>query len=75
MKHLRFMLFFLCLGFGFHAYSQVTVSLGTRSGAGSSNVLLTTSTTSNKYSRTMSLYTASEILTAGGVAGTISSLG
>jgi hypothetical protein len=56
------------------ATAQTTISLGTFSGAGSTNVLLSTSTTVNRYSRTMSLYTASEIIAAGGNAGSITSL-
>ena len=56
------------------AVSQITVSLGTQTGAGSTNVLLSTSTTTNRYSRTISLYSASEIINAGGQAGSISSL-
>jgi hypothetical protein len=55
-------------------FAQVTISLGTYTGASSSNVLLSTSTTTNKYSRTISLYSASEIFAAGGLAGTITSL-
>src|SRR5690606_6727036 len=54
--------------------AQTTVSLGTYTGAGSTNVLLSTSTTTNKYSRTISIYTASEILLAGGMPGNITSL-
>ncbi len=54
--------------------AQLTVSLGTHTGSGSTNVLLSTSTTSNRYSRTMSIYTASEIIAAGGMAGLITSL-
>lgn len=54
--------------------AQVTVSLGTYTGAGSTNVLLSTSTSTNKYSRTFSIYTAAEIIAAGGFAGTITSL-
>lgn len=54
--------------------SQVTVSLGIKNGQGSTNVLLSTSTTTNKYSRTMSIYSASEIINGGGFAGTISKL-
>lgn len=64
----------LCCFFAGSAMAQVTISLGTYTGASSTNSLLSTSTTTNKYSRTISLYTASEIMTAGGVAGTISSL-
>ena len=54
--------------------SQVTVSLGTYTGEGSTNVLLSTSTTSNRYSRTISIYTEAEITAAGGMAGVISKL-
>ncbi|MEO5775628.1 MAG: T9SS type A sorting domain-containing protein [Flavobacterium sp.] len=62
------------LAFNFQMTAQVTVSLGTLTGASSTNALLSTSTTINRYSRTMSLYTAQEINTAGGMAGFISSL-
>ncbi|MES2747157.1 MAG: T9SS type A sorting domain-containing protein [Bacteroidota bacterium] len=62
------------LAFNFQMVAQVTVSLGTSTGAGSTNVLLSTSTTNNRYSRTMSLYTAQEITAAGGMAGAISKL-
>ncbi len=62
------------LAFNFQMVAQVTVSLGTSTGAASTNVLLSTSTTTNKYSRTMSLYTAQEITAAGGMAGAISKL-
>ncbi len=62
------------LTFNSQMIAQVTVSLGTSTGAASTNVLLSTSTTVNRYSRTMSLYTAQEITTAGGMAGVISSL-
>ncbi len=56
------------------AMAQVTVSLGTYTGSASTNALLSTSTTINRYSRTISLYTASEIIAAGGTAGDITSL-
>jgi len=56
------------------SFSQVTVSLGIKNGQGSTNVLLSTSTTTNKYSRTMSIYSASEIIIGGGFAGIISKL-
>ena len=58
----------------FPSLAQVTVSLGTYTGNGTTNVLLSTSTTTNRYSRTISLYTASEIIAEGGMAGVISSL-
>jgi hypothetical protein len=56
------------------AVSQTTISIGTKTGQGSTNVLLSTSTTINRYSRTISLYNPNEIIGAGGVAGTITSL-
>ena len=62
------------LAFNSQMIAQVTVSLGTSTGAASTNVLLSTSTTINRYSRTMSLYTAQEIIAAGGMAGVISKL-
>jgi hypothetical protein len=74
MKTFRFLCIAFLTAFASQVSTQVTVSLGTYTGASSSNSLLSTSTTTNKYSRTLSIYTASEIITAGGVAGTISSL-
>lgn len=62
------------LALSFQSSAQVTVSLGTFAGNSSTNALLSTSTTVNRYSRTMSLYTAQEIIAAGGMAGTINSL-
>lgn len=62
------------LAFNSQMIAQVTISLGTSTGAASTNVLLSTSTTINRYSRTMSLYTAQEITAAGGMAGVINSL-
>jgi hypothetical protein len=62
------------LSFNFQVVAQVTVSLGTLTGYSSTNSLLSTSTTINRYSRTMSLYTAQEINAAGGMAGAINSL-
>lgn len=59
---------------GVSAFAQDTISLGTLTGAGSTNVLLSTSTTNNRYSRTISLYTASEMLVAGATAGNMVSL-
>jgi hypothetical protein len=67
-------LFSVLFLFGLLTDAQVVVNLGVLSGSGSSNVLLSTSTTTNRYSRTMSLYTASEIITAGGGPGTITQL-
>ena len=68
------LLYIISLFLTINAFGQVTVSLGTLTGSGSTNVLLSTSTTSNRYSRTISVYTAAEIITAGGAAGTITSL-
>jgi hypothetical protein len=62
------------LAFNFQMVAQITVSLGTLTGSASTNALLSTSTTVNRYSRTMSLYTAQEINAAGGMAGAISKL-
>lgn len=59
---------------GGSSFAQDTISLGTLTGSGSTNVLLSTSTTNNRYSRTMSLYTATEMLAAGATAGNITSL-
>jgi hypothetical protein len=73
MKRLNFIfVFFLASSALLNA--QVTVTLGVYEAAGSTNVLLSTSTTINKYSRTISLYTAAEIISAGGYAGIINSL-
>lgn len=58
-----------------HVSAQTSVSLGLPViGAGSTNVLLSTSTTTNKYSKTISIYTAAEIIANGGSAGTITSI-
>ena len=75
MSKITLILSTLLLFIAIPASAQVTVSLGTYSGAGSTNSLLSTSTTSNRYSRTISLYTDTEIITAGGTAGIISKLG
>lgn len=58
----------------FISFGQTTISIGTKTGQGSTNVLLSTSTTINRYSRTISLYNPNEIIGAGGSAGTITSL-
>jgi len=55
-------------------FSQNTISLGVKTGASSTNSLFSTSTTTNKYSRTLSIYSVPEIIAAGGTAGIISSL-
>lgn len=72
MKKLFFIVCAVLLGGS--SFAQDTISLGTLTGSGSTNVLLSTSTTNNRYSRTMSLYTATEMLAAGATAGTITSL-
>lgn len=66
--------FALLASLSWEAVSQDTLSIGVFSGSGSTNVLLSTSTTINRYSRTISLYSAAEISAAGGSAGSISSL-
>ncbi|RTQ53768.1 T9SS type A sorting domain-containing protein [Hymenobacter gummosus] len=60
---------------GFGAQAQTTVVIGTGTTAGSTNVLLSTSTTTNKYSRTLSIYTAAELQAAGARAGSITRIG
>jgi hypothetical protein len=71
-----FMIFFgLLIGLVHTAAGQDTLSIGVFSGSGSTNVLLSTSTTVNRYSRTISLYSAYEVSSAGGSAGSITSLG
>lgn len=75
MKKYLYCLLVGLLGFNFSALAQqITVTLGTYSGAASTNALLSTSTTTNRYSRTISLYTAEEIINGGGTAGDITSL-
>lgn len=56
------------------SFGQTTISIGAKTGDGSTNVLLSTSTTINRFSRTISLYNPNEIIGAGGAAGTITSL-
>lgn len=70
----KILLLFMLTLFYASTFSQVTVTLGTYEGSGSTNVLLSTSTTSNRYSRTISLYPASEIIAEGGIPGLITSL-
>lgn len=74
MKKTLLYFIFGMLAFCFQIEAQVIATLGNQTGSSSTNSLLSTSTTVNRYSRTMSLYTASEIITAGGLSGTISSL-
>ena len=52
----------------------VTATIGTGTAAGSTNVLLSTSTTSNRYARTVSIYSAAELTAAGAVPGSIVSI-
>ena len=53
------------------AQAPTTVTIGTGTSAASTNVLLSTSTTSNKYARTASIYSAAELQAAGARAGSI----
>ena len=52
----------------------VTVTIGTGTSAASTNALLSTSTTTNKYARTVSIFSAAELTAAGAVAGSIVSI-
>jgi hypothetical protein len=74
MRPFSYLLFCIATFLSLQLRAQTTVSLGTLTGAGSTNVLLSTSTTSNKFSRTISIYTAAEINAAGGFPGNIISL-
>ncbi|QNH62100.1 T9SS type A sorting domain-containing protein [Hymenobacter sediminicola] len=65
----------LALATGFaEAQTPVTVTIGTGTSAGSTNALLSTSTTTNKYARTVSIYSAAELQAAGARAGSITKL-
>jgi len=55
-------------------YAQTTVTLGTGTSSGATNVFVSTSNTTNKYSYNFTIYSASDILAAGGYAGIISKL-
>lgn len=54
--------------------APVTVTIGTGTLAASTNALFSTSTTTNKYSRTVSIFSAAELMAAGAVAGNIVSI-
>ncbi len=73
MKVKMFFMFFISV-ISLNVLSQITISMGVYTGASSTNSLLATSTSINRYSRTMSIYTDEEINLAGGTAGTITSL-
>jgi len=54
--------------------TPVTVTIGNGTSAASTNSLLSTSTTTNRYARTISIYSAAELTAAGAVAGNIVSI-
>ncbi|KAA9331367.1 T9SS type A sorting domain-containing protein [Hymenobacter busanensis] len=56
-------------------HAQSVVAIGTGTAAGAANVLLSTTTTTNKYSRTITIYTAAELRAAGARAGNITKIG
>ena len=65
----------LLISFRGAAQSQGTLIIGTATTSASTNVLLSTSTTtSNKYARTIAIYSAAEIKTAKGGAGPITKI-
>jgi len=67
----------LALGTAYQAQAQtqpLTVTIGTGTSAASTNALLSTSTTSNKYARTVSIFSAAELTAAGAAAGSIVSI-
>jgi|GEM_PF-838769 len=51
--------------------AQNIVTVGTQTGAAAANALLSTSTTGNKYSKTISIYTAASLIAAGAAPGNI----
>ncbi|MBK0404380.1 T9SS type A sorting domain-containing protein [Adhaeribacter sp. BT258] len=66
-------LFLLCvfLLFGRSGQAQSPITIGTGTSASGANVLFSTNTGSNLWSKSASLYTAAEIIAAGGSAGNI----
>lgn len=56
------------------AQAPITATIGAGTAASSTNVLLSTSTTTNKYARTVSIYSAAELTAAGALAGDIVSI-
>lgn len=67
----------LALGTAYQAQAQtqpLTVTIGMGTTASATNVLLSTSTTSNKYARTISIFSAAELTAAGAQAGNIVSI-
>ncbi|HET9502631.1 MAG TPA: T9SS type A sorting domain-containing protein [Hymenobacter sp.] len=67
----------LALGTASQAHAQtqpLTVTIGAGTSAASTNALLSTSTTSNKYARTVSIFSAAELTAAGAQAGNIVSI-
>jgi hypothetical protein len=67
----------VALGTAYQAHAQtqpLTVTIGTGTTASATNVLLSTSTTSNKYARTVSIFSAAELTAAGAQAGNIVSI-
>ncbi|HSI89701.1 MAG TPA: T9SS type A sorting domain-containing protein [Adhaeribacter sp.] len=66
-------LLFLLAG-SLRVQGQTTITLGTGTSAANANALFSTSTTSNKYARTIAIYSAAEIIAAGGLPGLITKL-
>ena len=67
----------LAIGTVYQAQAQtqpLTVTIGTGTSLASTNALLSTSTTTNKYARTVSIFSAAELTAAGAVAGNIVSI-
>ncbi|HSI89702.1 MAG TPA: hypothetical protein VK927_01235, partial [Adhaeribacter sp.] len=66
--------FFLLIFAAISARAQTTITLGTGTSSASTNALFSTSTTGNKYARTIAIYSAAEITAAGGLPGLITKL-
>ncbi|HSI91153.1 MAG TPA: hypothetical protein VK927_08550, partial [Adhaeribacter sp.] len=64
----------LSLVFSTQVEAQTVVTVGTGTGASGANVLFSTNTGGNLWSKSASLYTAAEIATAGGASGNITKI-
>jgi len=66
--------FLVLLSFAQSVFAQTDVVVGTGTAGGSTNVFVATSTTTNRYSYNYTIYTAADIIAAGGFPGMISKL-
>src|SRR5688500_17550745 len=66
-------IFMILAGYS-QANAQTTVTVGTGTASGSTNVFVATSTTTNNYSLNFTIYSAADIISAGGFPGLITQL-